>query len=100
MLKLIARVSAFFKCAYQKLKALHYISIRYSGLIKYMIFFIPPQNLIISYLETVTIALAGPVAKPGWSQSPGLPTLVAHILEIHACISMPCHSITFYGRKF
>lgn len=39
-----------------------------------MILFIPPPNLIISYLETVAIALAGPVAKPGWSQSPGPPT--------------------------
>lgn len=64
-----------------------------------MILFIPPQNLIISYLETVTIALAGPVAKPGWSQSPGPPTLVSHILETHACTLMSCHSITFYGGK-
>lgn len=44
---------------------LYYISIRYNGLIKYMILFIPPPNLIILYLETVTIALAGPMANPG-----------------------------------
>lgn len=96
MLKLLASVSPFANVPTNMLYMIFLLDIMDS---KYMTLVIPPQNLVILYLETTTIALAGPMASPGWFQSPGAPTLAPHILELYVCTSMSCHSITFNGRK-
>lgn len=63
------------------------ISIRYNGLMTYMVLLIHPPNLITLYFEAVTAALSGlktPVDSPGWSHSLDPPTSGSHIRDFQA----------------